>query len=45
MSSAKHDFERFVTWLHEPAVEAPSDVRRLANLVLANFDALEGTSR
>lgn len=45
MSTAKRDFERFVTWLHQPAVGAPSDVRRLANLALANFDALAQTSR
>ncbi|WP_374315403.1 AAA family ATPase [Aquabacterium sp.] len=45
MSTAKRDFERFVIWLHQPAVGAPSDVRRLANLALANFDALARTSR
>lgn len=45
MSSAKRDFERFVIWLHQPAVGAPSEVRRLANLALANFDALARTSR
>jgi recombinational DNA repair ATPase RecF len=45
MSSSKRDFERFVAWLHEPATHAPTDVKRLANLALANFDALERTSR
>jgi recombinational DNA repair ATPase RecF len=45
MSTAKRDFERFVTWLHQPSVDAPSAVRRLANLALANFDALARTSR
>jgi recombinational DNA repair ATPase RecF len=45
MASAKRDFERFVAWLHLPATQAPSDVRRLANLALAQFDALARTSR
>ena len=45
MTSAKRDFERFVAWLHLPATEAPPNVRRLANLALAHFDALAQTSR
>ena len=45
MASSKRDFERFVTWLHEPANQAAADVRRMANLALANFEALERTSR
>lgn len=45
MGSSKRDFERFVSWLHEPATQVPADVRRMANLVLANFTALERTSR
>ena len=45
MASSKQDFERFVAWLHLPATQAPPDVRRLANLALARFDALAGTSR
>lgn len=45
MASSKRDFERFIAWLHQPATQAPADVRRLANLALANFDALERTSR
>lgn len=45
MASSKRDFERFVTWLHQPATEAPSNVRRLANLALAHFDAVAQTSR
>lgn len=44
MASAKKDFEGFVRWLHLPANEAPSNVRRLANLTLANFDAVLATS-
>lgn len=45
MASSKRDFERFVAWLHSPATQAPSDVRRLANLALTHFDALALTSR
>lgn len=45
MGSSKRDFERFVAWLHLPATQAPPDVRRLANLALARFDALARTSR
>lgn len=45
MASARRDFERFVAWLHLPATQAPPDVRRLANLALANFDGLVQTSR
>ncbi len=45
MTSAKRDFERFVSWLHRPETQAPPDVRRLANLALANFDGLAQTSR
>lgn len=45
MASAKQDFERFIAWLHQPEREIPSNVRRLANLALANFDALAQTSR
>ena len=45
MASSKRDFERFVAWLHLPATVAPPNVRRLANLALAHFDALAQTSR
>ncbi|HEX5277062.1 MAG TPA: AAA family ATPase [Fluviicoccus sp.] len=45
MSPSKRDFERFVVWLHDQGIRAPTDVRRMANLVLVNFDALEQTSR
>jgi recombinational DNA repair ATPase RecF len=45
MASSKRDFEQFVVWLHQPENQAPSDVRRLANLVLAHFDELVQTSR
>ena len=36
MASSKRDFERFVVWLHQPENLAHADVRRLANLILAN---------
>lgn len=45
MASAKRDFERFVAWLHRPETQASPDVRRLANLSLAQFDGLAQTSR
>ncbi len=45
MASAKGDFEDFVRWLHLPENEAPSNVRRLANLALVNFEAVLATSR
>ena len=45
MTSAKRDFERFVAWLHLPATQAPPEVKRLANLALANFDGLAQTVR
>lgn len=45
MASAKGDFERFVAWLHLPAVQAPPEVKRLANLALVNFDGLAQTVR
>lgn len=45
MASAKQDFERFAVWLHLPATQALPDVRRLANLALANFDGLVQTVR
>lgn len=45
MASAKRDFERFVAWLHLPATQALPDVKRLANVALANFDGLAQTVR
>ncbi len=44
MASAKNDFKEFVRWLHLPTSRASSDVRRLANLILANFDTIQETS-
>lgn len=45
MGTARHDFERFVRWLHEPERQASEAARRLANLVLANFEAVSRTAR
>jgi hypothetical protein len=45
MTSAKRDFERFVAWLHLPATQGSPEVKRLANLALANFDGLAQTVR
>lgn len=45
MASAKRDFERFISWLHLPATQAPPVVKRLANLALTNFDGLAQTVR
>lgn len=45
MASARRDFEGFVRWLHLPTNEVPSNVKRLANLALVNFDAVLATSR
>ncbi len=45
MSTARKDFEGFIRWLHLPENEVPSNVRRLANLILTNFDSVLGTSR
>jgi len=45
MGTARHDFERFVRWLHEPGRRAPEPARRFTNLVLGNFDAVAATAR
>lgn len=45
MASARKDFEGFVRWLHLPENEVSSNVRRLANLILSNFDSVLATSR
>ncbi|MBI7801092.1 AAA family ATPase [Pseudomonas aeruginosa] len=45
MATARQDFERFVGWLYREDKQVPEDVRRLAHLVMAHFDALAGTSR
>jgi energy-coupling factor transporter ATP-binding protein EcfA2 len=45
MGTGMQDFERFVQWLHEPEQCAPEPARRLANLVLANFEDVAQTAR
>lgn len=45
MASARQDFERYVRWLNLPDKQTPEDVRRLATLIVRNFDELAGTSR
>lgn len=45
MASSKQDFEQFVRWLHQPEKNIPSEVRKLANLSLSNFDELSQTAR
>ena len=45
MATARKDFEGFIRWLHLPENEIPSNVRRLANLIITNFDSVLGTSR
>jgi recombinational DNA repair ATPase RecF len=45
MASVRQDFESFVRWIYRPEKQIPIDVRRLASLVLANIDTIEGTSR
>lgn len=45
MASAVNDFRDFVDWLHTPASNASPNVKRLANLILLNFDNVLATSR
>lgn len=45
MTSAKQDCVRFLRWLHELEREASENVRRFANMVLAEFDTIAATSR
>lgn len=45
MASEAHDYQHFVRWLHVPETGASEDARRIANLVLNNFDAVGVTTR
>ena len=45
MTSALHDFQQFVNWLHIPARGASEDVHRFGNIVLANFATVAASSR
>lgn len=44
MATAKQDYMRFLTWLHALNPAAPSHVRRFANMVHGNFEAIADTS-
>lgn len=45
MSSAKHDYQQFLAWLHRPEHGASEDARRIANLVDVNFDRVAASAR
>lgn len=45
MSSARHDYQQFLTWLHLPERGATEDTRRFANLVDQDFDTVAAHSR
>lgn len=45
MTSALHDFQQFVNWLHVPVRGASEDARRFGNMVLANFATVAASSR
>lgn len=45
MSSARHDYQQFLYWIHGAEASATEDARRLANLVEANFDRIAASSR
>jgi recombinational DNA repair ATPase RecF len=45
MGTARQDYMRFLHWLHAPEQHAPENVRRFANMILADFDAVAATAR
>lgn len=45
MSSARHDYQQFLAWLHLPERGASEDTRRFAKLVEQNFDTVVASSR
>lgn len=45
MSSARHDYQQFLAWLHRPENGATEDTRRFANLIEQNFDTVAANSR
>ena len=45
MSSARHDYQQFLTWLHLPERGATEDTRRFANLVDQDFDTVAAHPR
>lgn len=44
MATAKQDHVRFLQWLHALQPAAPENVRRFANMVLGDFDAVAETA-
>lgn len=44
MATAKRDYIRFLRWLHASQPAAPENVRRFANMVLGDFDAVAETA-
>jgi len=44
MATAKQDYVRFLRWLHGPQLAAPQNVRRFANMVHGDFDAVAETA-
>jgi len=45
MGTARQDFERFVSWLHHPQLDAQDGALRFANLILAHFNEVAATAR
>lgn len=45
MTSALHDFQQFINWLHVPEQGTSEDVRRFGNMALANFATVAASSR
>lgn len=45
MSSARHDYQQFLGWLHRAERGVSEDARRLANLVEENFDRVAACPR
>jgi energy-coupling factor transporter ATP-binding protein EcfA2 len=45
VGTARQDFERFVRWIHVPERQAPDGARKMAALVLTQFDAVAATAR
>ena len=44
MVTAKQDYTAFLRWLHALQPAAPENVRRFANMVLADFERIAETA-
>jgi len=44
MATARQDYENFVRWAHDPGNNVAPGVRKIAHLVLTNFNAIARTS-